>query len=194
MKHLSSRTLFAHWNERRGNRPAPERAEINPGAIRGALADCFILAFNPLTNHPFRLAGTRVCALFGRELKGQGFVDLWDRPKPGELHDLATVVADESVGIVAGALGWTAEGFSVDLELLLLPLKHCGRTHVRLIGALSPLATPYWLGSSPLQTIALGAYRYLTIDAEIRPIPQGAPDMEGARRRRGLLVYDGGQA
>jgi hypothetical protein len=192
MKHLSSRDLFAHWNDRRGNRPAPERGEIDPGAIRGALADSFILSFNPLTNHPFRLAGTRLCALFGRELKGQAFGELWDRPRQRQISDLATVVADESVGIVAGAVGWTAEGFSVDLELLLLPLRHCGRTHVRLIGTLAPLAAPYWLGASPVVTLALGAHRYLgpAVEAAAAPPPVEA----GARLRRGLLVYDGGQA
>jgi hypothetical protein len=192
MKHLSSRDLFAHWNDRRGNRPAPERGEIDPGAIRGALADSFILSFNPLTNHPFRLAGTRLCALFGRELKGQAFGELWDRPRQRQISDLATVVADESVGIVAGAVGWTAEGFSVDLELLLLPLRHCGRTHVRLIGTLAPLAAPYWLGASPVLTLALGAHRYLGPAVEVAPAPP--PVEAGARLRRGLLVYDGGQA
>jgi hypothetical protein len=192
MKHLSSRDLFAHWNDRRGNRPAPERGEIDPGAIRGALADSFILSFNPLTNHPFRLAGTRLCALFGRELKGQAFGELWDRPRQRQISDLATVVADESVGIVAGAVGWTAEGFSVDLELLLLPLRHCGRTHVRLIGTLAPLAAPYWLGASPVLTLALGAHRYLGPAVEDAPAPP--PVEAGARLRRGLLVYDGGQA
>jgi hypothetical protein len=192
MKHLSSQTLFAHWNDRRGNRPAPERGEIDPGAIRVALADSFILSFNQLTNHPFRLAGTRVCALFGRELKGQGFVELWDPPKHRQINDLAAIVADEQFGIVAGAVGWTAEGFSVDLELLLLPLKHCGRTHVRLIGTLAPLAAPYWLGSSPVHAIALGAHRYLGPPAEA-PSP-ALPVEEGGRLRRGLLVYDGGQA
>ena len=192
MKHLSSRTLFAHWNDRRGNRPAPERGEIDPGAIRPALADCFILSFNQLTNHPFRLAGTRVCALFGRELKGCGFIELCERSKHSQVNDLAAIVADESTGMVAGAVGWTAEGFTVELELLLLPLKHGGRTHVRLIGTLAPLAAPYWLGASPVQAIALGPHRYLAPKTQFTPL---APPVEaGARLRRGFIVYDGGQA
>ena len=31
MKHPSNRELFAYWNEKRGPRPAPDRAEIEPG-------------------------------------------------------------------------------------------------------------------------------------------------------------------
>ena len=82
MKHAASRELYAYWEERRGTRPAPERAEIEPGAIRGVLSDAFILALDGSAGHPVRLAGTRVCALFGRELKGESFLDLWGAAKP----------------------------------------------------------------------------------------------------------------
>jgi hypothetical protein len=77
MKHPSIRQLFDHWNARRGRRAVPERSDIEPSAIRGVLADTFILSFQPCAGHPFRVAGTRVCALFGRELKGEPFTDLW---------------------------------------------------------------------------------------------------------------------
>ena len=77
MKHAASRELYAYWQERRGPRPAPERAEIEPGAIREMLSEAFILALDDAAGYPFRLAGTRVCALFGRELKGESFVGLW---------------------------------------------------------------------------------------------------------------------
>ena len=77
MKHPSTRELFDYWNNRRGSRPAPERSEIEPGAIRRVLADTFILGIDPGSGHPFRIAGTRVCAIFGRELKGMAFTDLW---------------------------------------------------------------------------------------------------------------------
>ena len=34
MKHAASRELYAYWEERRGQRLAPERTDIEPGAIR----------------------------------------------------------------------------------------------------------------------------------------------------------------
>jgi len=61
MKHAASRELYAYWEERRGQRPAPERADIEPGAIRAALSDTFILELDAGDGHSFRLAGTRVC-------------------------------------------------------------------------------------------------------------------------------------
>ena len=84
MKHAASQELYAYWEERRGTRPAPERAEIEPGAIRQVLSDAFILALDDRAGHPFRLAGTRVCALFGRELKGERFIGLWARGEPAD--------------------------------------------------------------------------------------------------------------
>ena len=57
--------------------PAPARAEIDPVAIRHALGDTFILAADFAGELRFRLAGTRICALFCRELKGEAFGALW---------------------------------------------------------------------------------------------------------------------
>ena len=85
MKHAASRELYAYWEEKRGTRPAPERAEIEPGAIRGVLSDAFILALDRRAGHPMRLAGTRVCALFDRELKGEPFLTLWSSERRGRL-------------------------------------------------------------------------------------------------------------
>ena len=77
MKHASTRALFDYWNTQRGHRAAPERADIDPAAIRHALGDTFMLAADFVDQLRFRLAGTRVCALFGREIKGEGFTALW---------------------------------------------------------------------------------------------------------------------
>ena len=39
MKHASSREVFCYWNELRGRRVAPQREELDPAAVRKALAD-----------------------------------------------------------------------------------------------------------------------------------------------------------
>jgi hypothetical protein len=80
MKHPANRELYGYWNERRGDRLAPERADIEPSAIRQVLGDTFVLAADGIAHHPFRLAGTRLCALFGRELKGESSSDCGNAP------------------------------------------------------------------------------------------------------------------
>src|SRR5262245_1077722 len=49
--HPSIRQLIAYWNERRGRRRAPERADIEPHDIHGVLADSFLLSFDPSRGH-----------------------------------------------------------------------------------------------------------------------------------------------
>jgi hypothetical protein len=191
MKHTSTRELFDYWTLRRGRRVVPDRADIEPGPIRHVLADTFILAFDARAGHPFRIAGTRVCALFGRELKGEGFLGLWSAESQGLLRDLLTVVTHEAVGVVASASGTAAAGAIHELELLLLPLGHRGRTDVRVLGALAPRDTAHWLGSAALSELTLGTLRYLGsgtgADTPTAPVrPQG-------RIRHGFMVYDGGQ-
>jgi len=138
MKHPSIRDLLEYWNERRGRRAAPERDDIEPEAIRGLLADTFILSIDPVRGHPFRLAGTRVCALLGREIKGQAFLDLFSPATRTEIRQLFAIIADETVGVAGGARELIAEGPEAAwLELLLLPLRHYGRTDTRLLGALA---------------------------------------------------------
>ena len=147
MKHSSIRELFGYWNERRGLRSAPERGDIEPGAIRRILADTFMLAVDGRAGHPFRIAGTRVCAAFGRELKGEAFVDLWAAENQDLIRDILAIVAQETIGVVLSARGQRvadkgAAGGSLDLELIILPLNHRGRTTARVVGALAPVETP----------------------------------------------------
>lgn len=188
MKHPSTRELFDYWNERRGTRAAPERSEIEPGAIRRVLADTFMLTFDPTNGHPFRIAGTRVCAAFGRELKDAAFTDIWTAPSRIQVREVLAIVATESVGVVAGASGHSRSGAPLDLEFLVLPLAHRGGTSTRILGALVPTELPYWFGAETLGPLTLGMIRYLGPQSDMRSTlrPAGRP-------RHGLVVYDGGR-
>jgi hypothetical protein len=188
MKHAASRELYAYWEDRRGPRPAPERSDIEPGAIRQALSDTFILELgDALSGHSFRLAGTRVCALFDRELKGESFIGLWDDASRRPVIDLLTIAAEESVGTVAGVAAVNAMGDAIDLELLLLPLGMRRPRLARTIGVLAPLKAPQWLGASAIGALALGSRRHIGAVAKTRLLPRFmAP-------RRGLVVHQGGR-
>src|SRR5262249_4290284 len=194
MKHSASRDLFAHWNERRGMRALPERGEIEPAAIRAALGDTFILGAEPGEEPRFRLAGTRVCALFGRELKDEPCTALWDAGHHAAVRRRLAAVAAEEIGAVAGARGRTPEGFSCDLELLLLPLRHRGRSGRRMLGALAPLAVPVWLGASRLDPLSLGSLRYLAETLEPAVVSPPEPAFGREQPRRDFVVYEGGRS
>ena len=190
MKHAASRELYAYWEGKRGSRPAPERAEIDPGAIRGALGDTFILALDRGAGHPLRLAGTRVCALFGREIKGEPFLDLWDAPSRSVVEGLVSILTEECTGTVAGVSAENQHGETIDLELLLLPLGVRRPSFARTIGVLAPLEIPQWLGASPIGALTLGGRRHIGAALEKRLLPR----FMAPRGRRGLVVHEGGRA
>ncbi|MGD9769236.1 MAG: PAS domain-containing protein [Pseudolabrys sp.] len=191
MKHSSIRELYDYWNARRGRRCAPARNDIDPGDIRSALADTFIVTLDQSAGHPFRIAGTRVCALFGRDLKQQAFLDLWSSGSRTMMCDLLGIVARESIGLLAGITG-TGDAGDIDLELLALPLVHDGRSDARVLGALAPGCAPAWIGASAIDQLALGTFRYVGPAVLSKAAPPPLPP--NGRWRRGLRVYDGGHA
>ena len=193
MKHPSTRALHAYWNQKRGNRAAPERADIDPAAIRHALGDTFMLAADFVDELRFRLAGTRVCALFCREIKGEAFAELWSEDSRERIVALLATVNDEMLGAVAGVIAHTADGTDTDLEILLLPLAHVGHARIRALGMLAPVVPPYWLGERPVVELTLGTLRHIGPETDRLGAPQFASSSVGGHRRHGFVVYSGGR-
>ena len=187
MKHVSTRVLFAYWDGLRGERAAPERGEIEPGAIRHVLADTFILDLEEPGRAVFRLAGTRLCALFGGEMKGQDFAALWRRQAGNDIDHMIATVTDDAAGVVGGAVGTTRRGATVNLELLLLPLRHRGRTNARLMGAISPAVVPSWIGFDPVESLSMLSLRVILPSGRKEDVPQ-------QNRRPHLVVHNGGRS
>jgi hypothetical protein len=193
MKHSSSRQLFAYWNKQRGQRPAPDRADIDPAPIRHALGDVFILAADFVDEQRYRLAGTRVCALFGRELKGEAFTSPWTATSRGQLNEIMAELNGENDAVTAGVRGHNATGDAIDLELVLLPLAHRGHARVRAIGVLAATELPYWIGERPLAELSLGTVRHIGAGL-IEPSPRVFSARRAGELRRGFTVYQGGRA
>ena len=188
MKHPSSRALYAYWDRLRAGRAAPERGELDPGAIRAVLGDVMILEVGGAHRYAVRLAGTRICSLMGRELKGHGLVEIFapaDRP---ELYGLLDAVVKTVTPAVASIVGETADGRMLGLELLLLPLRHHGRTEARLFCSLAAYTRPYWAMLTPLAHLRIGPVRF-----ENSADPATAPDFGGSRPMPDLRVLQGGR-
>jgi hypothetical protein len=187
MKNASSQIVFEYWDRLRGDRSAPERGEIEPGEIRDALADAFVLEFDG-GEAVFRLAGTRIAALFGREMKGARFTSISDDPlSSDELMRLIETVQSETAGAVAGLIAETAEGDKLHLELLLLPLRHRGKTHSRVMGALSAAIAPDWFGLRRVKRLQIISVRMIWPKSRIRSIAAAAA------RRAGFVLVQGGR-
>jgi hypothetical protein len=190
MKLASTRDVFAYWDRCRGSRIAPDREDIEPGAIRRALGDVFMLDVEPGYGHPFRLAGTRICAALGRELKGTPFFPLWS--DVGPIRDLVKTLAAEASGAVAHVTGRNAEGGTVGMEMLLLPLAHRGRIPARLLGSLAPNEMPWWLNARPLTGLRLESLRFVGGPNNLVEAPRLTPGATPLRRPT-FVVYEGGR-
>ena len=193
MKHTSTRALYAYWDERRGQRPGPEREDIDPIAIRHVLGDTFMLSADFAGETRFRLAGTRVCALFCRELKGEAFTSLWAEASRARVANLIEMLTRQSIGTVASLTGRTADGARVHLEMLLLPLAYRDRARTRALGALSPIETPYWIGESPLGELELCEVEPVGADGAVRLTAEQSPAAMTSQMRHGFVVYRGGR-
>lgn len=198
MKLAATRFLYSYWNELRGERSTPDRADLDPARIRTMLCDIFMLEADAASTFPLRLAGARMSSLFLRELKGESFVDLW---APEDRPDLtATIggVLDDPTPAILGVSTAPVGRMPLELELLLLPLRHFGRTRARVMGCLCPAGHPGWYGLLPVAGLKMTTLRILGPQAPAGPT-RGAPAFDSAAsfdeiplRRQRLSIYSGG--
>ncbi len=183
MKHPSSRAFFAYWDAKRGGARAPDRSEIEPGAVRELLGDIFVLSYDGTVGYPFRVAGTRVCALLGRDLKDKSFSALFAPESRREIEEIVAVVVEEMLAAVAGITAKSYDGSAAHLELLLLPFSPRAHTPMSLTGSLAPFGDSH----DVLSQFKLTSWRYLAHPPQ-RFAPRALRKLAIAR---GLMVYEG---
>lgn len=199
----TSQTLYAYWNEVRGDRIAPRRFDIEPALLGEVLSETFILESDDGKAPAFRLAGTRVCEQFGREFRGTGFVDLFAGDDQSTIaHNVADLRRQGAVVVMEAEARIAGRGTAC-FEILLMPLVHTGTSINRMLGSIVAIDPPIWLGSERLP--ALDLLRIEQIWPEGRPHAvaekfrnQSAliPELAGARlvrvNRRSFRIVDGG--
>ena len=183
MKHPSSREFFAYWDEKRAGERAPDRSDIEPDAVRELLGDIFVLSYDSAAGYPFRVAGTRISALLGRDLRDRSFSSLFTQDGRREIEDIIMVVTEEMLSAVAGITATSEDGSTAHLELLLLPFNSRAHTPLSLTGLLAPFEG----GHSVLRDFKLTSWRYLGHPPQ-RLVPRA---LRKLRIARGFMVYEG---
>lgn len=207
MRQKATRDLYDYWNDLRGERAAPERAEVDPAALGPMLGDIFMLEIDQARRYPVRISATRLNRLFDCQLRGRSFIDLWRVQERAQMARLCATVSDDTVAVVAGLTAAPDGEAPVHLEMLLLPLRHRGKTHARILGTMVPAGTVSWQGLVPVAQLSLASMRIVDARSAGRPMP--GPATHGERRllsmaslagcapvaRRGhLSLYQGGKA
>jgi hypothetical protein len=207
MKHAVSRELYEYWNRVRGSEPAPPRSAIEPSDLRRVLPDTFILEVNDREHYSVRLAGTRVCALYCRELKGTNRLDLWQAEDRSAMATLAAAVSEDGAAAVVTVDARTARNDEISCEMVLLPLRNGGAAYERVLGSLAPFGRPHWFGNEPVVRQTITSLRLIwpqetpqlfrrrtdIAPAQARPTTTPSFVIPHSRRRRHLFVVNGGK-
>jgi hypothetical protein len=184
MKHPVSREFFAYWESKRGDARAPERGDVDPSALREQLGDIFVLSYDNAATYPFRVAGTRVCSLFGHDVKDTSLPALFARQHRREILEIIAAVAEDVLPAVAGLTATAADGRIAHLELLLLPFNTRAHCPITLTGVLAPFETDH---RGTLGELQLASWRYIHPPPQ-RLLPRALRKLAIAR---GFMVYEG---
>ena len=167
MQLLATKELYTYWESIRAGRPSPERNDIDPGAIRSVLADTFILDFDNQNGFPFRIAGSKTNAMFLTELRGVSFLKLWREADHEEIKSILRRLGSEIQPFCLGAEARPPGLSRLEIEAMLLPLRHQGSTRSRVLGSIAARSTPHWLSLISVGLMTLTSARVLD--------PSGSP-------------------
>ncbi|MCQ2004211.1 PAS domain-containing protein [Rhizobium sp. NRK18] len=148
--------IYQYWNRLRGQDAAPSRKQIIPSQIASVLPDLFILEEVAGGIPIFRLAGTRICELFGHELHGSPFTALWNGDNVINPGTIVSSVLRSAVPVLLKAGGYS---YSLDtdetLEIPLLPLRSGGDQCDRILGSMSLVGPRTGLHANALDLLTL---------------------------------------
>ena len=200
MRHKTSKKIFTYWQNLRGTRIAPERTEIEPSDIRDILGDTFILEVDQLYRTiSFRLAGTKLCSSYGRELKSVGYLGLWDECDNLKIFDAVKQVYEYAKPVVIAHIAETENKQFLEYETLLLPLLNGTSKTVRILGTAAPSENPIWVGIDPVINNRIKSVRTVSLE-NLMEAPALSPDLpaisnepQNVPRRVGhLTIFEGG--
>jgi hypothetical protein len=195
MRHKDTIELYRYWDGLRAGRPAPDRAEISPAALGRLLPSVMLIERKSDGDTTLRLAGSRLCALRCRELRGEQLASMF---VPVDRRNIQRIVSSVHGGGTVAVLdieARTNDGRTVEMEIALFPLTG---TKAQALGIASFASLPVWLGTDPVE-LDLRGIRMIDPDADLiflqnRPsVPLASPEnRRGERTRGGLNVVFGG--
>ena len=195
--HPGSRALFRYWETLRAERPCPTREEFELADVKTMLADMVVIDRDYLRNtFKFRLAGTRVCALFGQTLTGRNVLEGWDAFESDVIsRHLLTVLNQQQPAVIRMRLT-TDRGEIVAAELVTFPVQMRGSHRFQIIGGLFPFRTAQGLGHQRITARELVSARVIWTEHEAAAVPVqfNHPLPTTRPSKRSLTLISGGKA
>lgn len=173
MKHPSTIAIFSEWQRlafaMNGNLQAPQRASLSPRRLGRHLSELFLLEIDQPCEPVFRLAGTQICKVFGRELRAKAFLSLWPDQHHMALKEMIGNVNQLLIPTLSHHSAISFAGRRLSFEMMLAPLAASSEKKINMLGSLSILDEVSWVGSDPLLLADLQTIMPLSPDLTIRP-------------------------
>ena len=121
-----AQALLDHWSSLRHGRDVPDRADIDPAAIRGQLPHLFMLDVLPEQAYRFRLAGTAIVARLGFDPTGKQVSDLIGGRHLAYMKNLFKLAIERRSALYAcSAYRYPPKDY-LRVHRVILPLTHGG--------------------------------------------------------------------
>lgn len=194
--HPGSRQLFRQWEMLRAERACPTREDFEFAPLKTILPDIVVIDRDFLRNSfRFRLAGTRVCALFNQNLTGYDATTGWDSFESDVIsRHLLTVVNQQQPAVIRMRLT-TDRGQVVAAELIALPVQMRESHRMQIIGGLFPFRAAQSLGHSGIVKRELVSARVIWTE-HLQPLQRTEPESvvpPMRLTRRDFTLIDGGK-
>lgn len=150
MFHFNTERVIGYWRSLRAGGVMPSRQAFDPAELASLLPQLFMLDLGPAAL-PFRLAGEFLIDLHGRPLKGADFQSLFSLPGRSMAARATAAALQDWEPVVLDAEGYSEDGRSVSLEILLAPLADIDGARIeRLVGLYQPTTLVARLAGKPV--------------------------------------------
>lgn len=128
--------LLRYWNEKRGTRAMPSRADIRASDLKEHLGWVMLVEVLPdMVDFRYRLMGTLVTQYFLKDSTGKTVTEIYAHQNPAAGKGVAAIfrkcARDKAVVHSYGDAGWIGDGFE-KFNCICLPLSDDGE-HVNMI-------------------------------------------------------------
>jgi hypothetical protein len=193
--HPGSRKLFVHWETARAERAYPTREDFALAPVKELMSDMVIIEKDYLRQtYKFRLAGSRVCTLLGRNVTGGNVLEGWDGFECEVISKHLELSLKELQPVLIRMRFFTDTLQQVAAEMIALPIQVRESNRVQLIGGLFPFREAKSLGHSKIARRELVSARAIWTEHGARtrrPLPEAPPVIERPTFRSLRLINGG---
>ena len=188
--HPGSRTIFRHWESIRGESSAAERGDLDLQHLGKYVPWLFVIEYSARTgSYVWRLAGSKVCDLWRKELTGSDVFAGWDTFERDTIRRLFDGVTRDLQPCSYRLRLTTSLGQNVEVEFIALPLRARDGHTIHVFGGAMPFRDHGVLGYDRIAAVELASAR--TIWTE--PVP-GGKTRHSERARPALRLVSGGES